>query len=41
MHIPAHAIGTILLTGLNARGKLDRVTREIAAGLNIPHNCGA
>jgi hypothetical protein len=27
--------------GLNARGKLDRVTREIAAGLNIPHNCGA
>ena len=27
--------------GLNARGKLDRITREIAAGLNIPHNCGA
>jgi len=27
--------------GLNARGKMDRVTREIAAGLNIPHNCGA
>ncbi len=27
--------------GLNAKGKLDRVTREIAAGLNIPHNCGA
>ncbi len=27
--------------GLNARGKLDRVTREIAAGLNIPHNNGA
>ena len=27
--------------GLNARGKLDRITREIATGLNIPHNCGA
>ena len=27
--------------GLNARGKLDRISREIAAGLNIPHNCGA
>ena len=27
--------------GLNARGKMDRITREIAAGLNIPHNCGA
>ena len=27
--------------GLNARGKLDHVTREIAAGLNLPHNCGA
>ncbi len=27
--------------GLNARGKLDRATREIAAELNIPHNNGA
>jgi hypothetical protein len=27
--------------GLNARGKLDRITRDIAARLNIPHNCGA
>ncbi len=26
---------------LNARGKLDRITREIAAGLNISHYCGA
>ncbi len=26
--------------GLNARGKLDRITQEIAAGLNIPNNCG-
>ncbi len=28
-------------SGVNARGKLDRTSREIAAGLDILHNCGA
>ncbi len=27
--------------GLNARGKLDCITREIASELDIPHHCGA
>jgi hypothetical protein len=38
-HIDDHLI--IRDIGLSARGKLDRITREIASELNIPHHCGA
>ncbi len=38
-HIDDHLI--IRDVGLNARGKLDRITREIASELDIPHHCGA
>ncbi len=36
-HIDDHII--IRDVGLSARGKLDRITREIASELNIPHHC--
>jgi hypothetical protein len=38
-HLDEHII--IRDVGLNARGKLDQITRELAAGLDIPHHCGA
>ncbi len=38
-HIDDHMI--IRDIGLNARGKLDRITREIVSELDIPHHCGA
>ena len=38
-HLDEHII--IRDVGLNARGKLDQITRELAAALDIPHHCGA
>ncbi len=38
-HIDDHLI--IRDIGLNARGKLDCITRGIASELDIPHHCGA
>jgi hypothetical protein len=38
-HIDDHIITRDI--GLNARGKLDQITREIASQLDIPHHCGA
>jgi len=38
-HLDEHIL--IRGVGLNARGKLDRVTREIASQLDIPHHCEA
>ena len=35
-HLDEHIL--IRGVGLNARGKLDRVTREIASQLDIPHH---
>jgi hypothetical protein len=38
-HLDEHIL--IRGVGLNARGKLDSVTREMASQLNIPHHCEA